>query len=260
MLFSMFLSAQALDAYKYVVVDNQYEFQYESNEYLLNDLAVFEINKRGLKAFKTNNVQPADKNLGICNSLSLNIKMEGSFDRRITLSFKDCDGNVVFTSKQGIGREKDNKIAYYQAMREAMTSLDEVDYNYSPINTSFSLKSQLADQRNQSALLNPALPAAANNALVIDDAASRFEQQLPNLTDVIYEYAAPSTSYKLQSNGSNFIIWNGNQQIGNLKKSGGGCYLAVAADFIGIGYFKYGVMMLEANQKGKEIELTFIKI
>jgi hypothetical protein len=224
-------------------VDNQYDFQNEPNEYSLNDLAVFELNKIGFTALKSNNIQPVDKNVGTCNSLSMSIEVKGSLDRRITLFFEDCDGNVVYTSKQGVGSAKTNQKAYYQAMREAVSSLSELNYKYIPASSE-----SLVSQSKSKPLTSLAVDKAKN------------EVPTESLkTTMIYEYSAPNTSYNLQSQGDDFMIWNEDKIIGNLKRSGGGCYLAITTDFIGIGYFKEGVMMIEANQKGEEVQLSFIK-
>ena len=43
-------SAQTVNDYKYVVVDNQYDFQKSANEFRLNELMVFELEKYGFTA------------------------------------------------------------------------------------------------------------------------------------------------------------------------------------------------------------------
>ncbi len=253
------VNAQALDAYKYVVVDNQYEFQDEANEYLLNDLAIFELKKRGLNAFKSNQVQPADKNLGACNSLAMKVEAGGTLDRRITLMFEDCEGNVMFTSKQGIGRIKDNRTAYQKAMRDAMTSLDDIDYNYSPVTAS---STQILPQQQE---ITEA-PETKSNSTKITNTAKNTVTETPSTTEskisttaVKYDFIAPNTSYKLQRDGAGFLVWKDGEMIGTLKKSDGGCYLANTTDFIGIGYFKDDKMMIDASQNEKELKLEFLK-
>jgi hypothetical protein len=245
-------SAQVLNSYKYVVVDNQYEFQNEANEYSLNDLAVFELKKRGFNAFKNNKIQPADKNVGVCNTLSMNVTKSGSLSRKITLTFVDCDGKVVFTTKEGIGREKNNQKAYFSAMRDAMTSLDDLNYKYEPV-------AKTVDQRvSQEKPALQAVPAAQKATVMEQKPLGAPEKSIKN-TAPTYDYKALNTTYQLQRQGDNFVIWNENSLIGKLNKSGGGCYLAITKDFVGIGYFKEGAMIVEANQRGQEIQLVFTK-
>jgi hypothetical protein len=246
-------NSQALDAYKYVMVDNQYEFQNESNEYLLNDLAIFELKKRGFDAVKSNQVQPADKNLGVCNSLALKIEAGGTLTRKITLMFEDCEGNIIFTSKQGIGRIKDNKIAYLQAMRDAMTSLDDINYSYTPEKTAPQEEVVEVPEAKIGITKSPKASIAVGENPALPKKMNAVE------TTLKYDYIAPNTSYKLQRDGAGFLVWKDSEMIGTLKKSDGGCFLAMTVDFVGIGYFKDDKMMIDASQNEKEVKLEFIK-
>jgi hypothetical protein len=44
---------------------------------------------------------------------------------------KDCKNAEVFTSVEGKSREKELKVAYNQALREAFSSFDKLEYKYS---------------------------------------------------------------------------------------------------------------------------------
>lgn len=52
------------------------------------------------------------------------------FTTSLTLLLKDCQGNIVFKSKEGKSREKEYRVSYNLALREAFTSLDGVPYAY----------------------------------------------------------------------------------------------------------------------------------
>jgi hypothetical protein len=52
------------------------------------------------------------------------------FTTNITLLLKDCQGNIVFKSKEGKSREKEFKTSYNLALRDAFTSLTETEYAY----------------------------------------------------------------------------------------------------------------------------------
>jgi hypothetical protein len=54
------------------------------------------------------------------------------FSTKLTLLLKDCKGNVVFKSKEGISREKEFAPAYSLALRDAFTSLTQAKYVYQP--------------------------------------------------------------------------------------------------------------------------------
>lgn len=244
-LVSVFIScmsqAQSLNEYKYVVVDNQYEFQNEANQYRLNEMMVFEINKRGLKAFRNIEQLPNDLNIGVCNGLTLKIKAGGSLRVQMTLEFINCAGQVVLTSKKGIGKTKDYRIAYKEALRDAMTSLDEVNYTYNPNATTLKKPVQKAI----------AVPTNERNITSIP------KPEFVELTGAEI-YKSTTGIYLIQSTESGFDLFKNKAIIGTLKQSESGCYLAHSTDFIGIAYKKDGDIMIEFDKNGTQF-LVFKK-
>jgi hypothetical protein len=132
---TLFAMAQkeALNNYKYIIVDNQYEFQGEANEYRWNELVVFELQKLHFTAFRNSEILPADLNRGECNALQLKIDKSGTLRVNFVLRLENCIGATVFTTKEGVGKTKSNQKAYFEALRDAMTSLEEVNYEYTPL-------------------------------------------------------------------------------------------------------------------------------
>jgi hypothetical protein len=53
------------------------------------------------------------------------------FSTKLILVLKDCKNAVLFTSIEGKSREKEYQVAYNQALREAFTSFDKLEYKYS---------------------------------------------------------------------------------------------------------------------------------
>ncbi len=49
----------------------------------------------------------------------------------LTITLKDCQGKTVFESEKGRSKEKSYQKAYYQAMREAAQSVNQLNYKYS---------------------------------------------------------------------------------------------------------------------------------
>lgn len=130
----LFTNAQdvALNHYKYIIVNNQYEFQKDANEYSFNELVVFELKKHNITAFRNSEVLPVDMNRGECNALQLKIDKSGTLRIYMVVQLVDCTGTVVFTSKKGVGTTKSNDRAYFEALTDTMTSFDEVTYKYTP--------------------------------------------------------------------------------------------------------------------------------
>ncbi|WP_315821251.1 hypothetical protein [Paraflavitalea speifideaquila] len=58
------------------------------------------------------------------------VEKRGLFVTNLTLLLKDCQGNIIFKSKEGKSREKEFDAAYSLALRDAFTSLNNTPYQY----------------------------------------------------------------------------------------------------------------------------------
>ncbi|MCY2688322.1 hypothetical protein [Salinimicrobium sp. TH3] len=115
---------QDLSQYQYVKVPKQFEFLKHQNQYELNALTAFLLEKYGYDALYEEAV-PAG--VDPCNVLEANVyKKSGLFRSRLYLTLEDCKDEVVFTSKTGVSREKNFKKSYHEALRDAFTSFQEL--------------------------------------------------------------------------------------------------------------------------------------
>ncbi|MGB5981411.1 MAG: hypothetical protein WBG46_04635 [Nonlabens sp.] len=242
---------QSLNEYKYFIVSNQYDFQNEENQYRLNDLMVFELKKRGFKAFKSNQIHPEDKNTGVCNTLNVNLEESGMLTRRIIFKFVNCDGETIFTTKEGIGRQKDNPKAYFSAVRDAMTSLDKFDYNYTPTAKIQQEKLTSLDQmesKSQPIVLEPQ---------ILKQPIGKQSIAIPN-HDIYREIKDRDYALRIISNTEIKILKNG-KQIGTGKKTSSGAYLINSDNFSGVGFLKDDIFTIEYEVQGELKKLIFKK-
>lgn len=264
---------QSLNNYKYVIVDNQYEFQNEANEYRLNEMMVFEIKKRGIEAFRNTTVLPEDMNLGTCNALTLRVNKIGGLRVKMTLEFVNCSDEVVFTTKEGIGRTKNFEIAYREALRDAMSSLDELEYVYEPVST---IKRYRHSEGPDTIVTNQGRPGDETPVQEMPPSAVKPSSEItpsnevvknerqtipkPELVELVGDkiYLTNSKEYKIQSTDTGFNMYKNNSLIGTLKKSTSGCYLSVTTEFIGIGYEKENAIIIEYDKNGTQF-LVFQK-
>ncbi len=66
-----------------------------------------------------------------CKALSVEVvEKKGFFVTNLTLLLKDCQGNIIFKSKEGKSREKEYPVAYDLALKDAFSSLNDVPYKY----------------------------------------------------------------------------------------------------------------------------------
>jgi hypothetical protein len=122
-------SQNILNNYKYVVVPEKFSFLKQNDQYSLNSLTKGLLQYKGFTAYFDNNELPAEVVNNRCRALNADV-LENStmFTTGLTLVLKDCQGNIVFKSKEGKSREKEYKVAYNLALRDAFTSLNQVSY------------------------------------------------------------------------------------------------------------------------------------
>lgn len=124
-------SQNTINNYKYVLVPEKYEFLKEDNQYGLNITTKLLLQQKGFTALMDDETMPAELVANKCNALRAEVvQKKGLFVTNLTLLLKDCQGNVVFKSKEGKSREKEFMAAYNLALRDAFTSLNDVEYKY----------------------------------------------------------------------------------------------------------------------------------
>jgi hypothetical protein len=144
LLISFFLTtsiyAQNINKYKYVLVPEKFEFLKEADEYRLNGLTHFLLNKNGFNAFLGKKDAPQEALNNNCINLFAEVINEsGMFKTKVAIELKDCRGEVVYMSPFGTSRSKSYKVAYNEALREAGKHLSSLDYKYDDSNKSESI-------------------------------------------------------------------------------------------------------------------------
>ncbi|MBC8985306.1 hypothetical protein H9X96_05920 [Pedobacter sp. N36a] len=120
---------QTLNNYKYVVVPEKFSFLKTNNLYGLNDLAKFLVEQKGFTAYYDNSELPSEIVNNKCQALNLDlVERKTMFTTNLTILLKDCQGNVLFKSKEGKSREKEYKTSYNFALRDAFASMDSLNY------------------------------------------------------------------------------------------------------------------------------------
>ncbi|SHM13698.1 hypothetical protein [Mucilaginibacter sp. OK098] len=124
-------SQNTINNYKYVVVPEKFNFLKQNDQYSLNSLTKVLLQDKGFTVYLDNAELPNEVANNKCRALSADVlEKSGMFTTGLTLVLKDCQGNIVFKSKEGKSREKDYKTAYYMALKDAFTSLDQISYAY----------------------------------------------------------------------------------------------------------------------------------
>ena len=122
-LFSLALNlsfSQSVNEYKYALVPSKFSFLNEVDQYKLNTLTKLLMGKYGFVAFLNNEILPDEVLNNNCNKVYVDVvKSGGVFTTKLSIVLKDCKNNVLFTTAEGKSREKEFKIAYNEALRDA---------------------------------------------------------------------------------------------------------------------------------------------
>jgi hypothetical protein len=123
--------AQSVNDYKAVIIPLKYEFMKTDNQYRLATLSKQNLTKGGFQAFYSNEQLP-EGYTDRCQVLYMDVVRDNAFlVTKLIIQFKDCFGQVVFTSEAGKSREKEYEIAYKEALDNAFKSVYALHYKYS---------------------------------------------------------------------------------------------------------------------------------
>ncbi len=128
-------SQNELNAYKYIIVPKTYDFfKYEEvDKYKLNSLTKFLFNKYGYIALFQDEDYPQDLLLNPCLGVLVDIVNDSKLlSTRLKIELKDCSNKIIYTSREGVTREKEFVKAYQEALRNAFISFQVMTYNFDP--------------------------------------------------------------------------------------------------------------------------------
>lgn len=129
-----FLSAQnSVNQYQYVIVPAQFKFLNQPDEYRLNTLTKLLLEKYGFKVFFDSDTLPEKLTESRCDKLYADVLSSGSFIMtKMQVTLKDCKNNLVYQSAIGNSKEKEYRVSYTRALREAFQSFETLNHQYEP--------------------------------------------------------------------------------------------------------------------------------
>lgn len=125
------VSAQHIDVndYDFVIVPEIYDFQNERNQYRLNEMTKFYLDKNGFLAFYADEVGNSSR----CNGLFVNVeKTSGFVGTKLQVVLKNCDGQEILRGKEGKSKFKEFEKAYQDALRNAFVDFPTSDMKNKP--------------------------------------------------------------------------------------------------------------------------------
>lgn len=127
-LISVASQAQILNDYKYAVVPEKFSFFKEANKYNLNLLSKMFLQKYGFETYYDNEKDaPIDFFQNNCNKIQLDlIEDSNMFSTKIKVVLKDCKGNIIAESEEGLSRDKEFMASFNEALRDAFEKFPQV--------------------------------------------------------------------------------------------------------------------------------------
>ena len=254
--FTSQLFSQELSNYRYVQVPEKFEFLDEENQYQLNALTAFLLEKYGFEVLYKDRL-PQDVN--VCDILKADVhKKSAIFSSRIYVTLKDCNDRELFTSKVGTSREKDYKRSYQEALREAFTSFEELKKDSTVIIDPVPASEIAEKQELPAEVIVDPVPGVneEKGSDVIIDPVVTSEEVKPSAENVAeyspseeVQYTNGAVLYYLRKTPAGYDLFKNGQKtkFGSLiKSSGGEHFLYSSKNVSGNAFFDtYGNLVVE---------------
>lgn len=223
--------SQSVNDYKAVIIPMKYDFLKSENQYRLQTLTKFNLEKAGFRAFYRNETIPTELN-DRCSILYLDVKKDNAFlVTKLFITFSDCNGAVVFQSAIGKSKEKDYQQAYNEALNNAFQSVYALKYKYNGAKS---------NAKPLDEVVSPAVivPATANNSI---------DLKIVDNTDANLLFAQPITNgFQLVDNTPKVVM-----KV--FRTSSAACYFATKGNIQGVLIAKDNHWYFEYYQNDKLI-------
>ncbi len=253
--FSLGLNAQ-LNDYKYIIVPKKFDAFNNENEHQTSTLIKYLFTQKGFNAVYEGDY-PNDLKNDLCLGLKVDLNDKSSlFKTKTSLVLKDCEFKEVFRTHEGTSKLKDFKETYNEAIREAFTSFDIINYVYKekpmekkegPITVSFKNDVKKLEEDKVKSVTEE--KATLKKDVSIESMDSDIQQKSP-----VGDTEVPSDLlYALRtSTGYNLVDSNAQIKYKLLDTSVDNIFLLNQEGANGVVFFKDGKWYLELSSEGKK--------
>lgn len=128
------INVEAVNNYKYIIVPLKYDLFNEEDKYQINSLTQFLFNKYGYTALLETDTFPDDLMNNRCLALTADVvKAKGGIlNTKVQINLLDCKRKLIAASRVGKTKEKEYKVAYNLALRDAFETFQFNKYTYKP--------------------------------------------------------------------------------------------------------------------------------
>jgi hypothetical protein len=151
LLFSAVGFAQNLNHYQYALVSSKFSFLKEENMYNLNVLSKLYMQKYGFETYLDNETFSTSFATDNCNKVFIDVvNTSNLFTTKLSIIVKDCKNTILFQSEEGKSNEKEFKVAYTMALRQAFDNFSVLkSHTYQPSQKSLGMIGEPAQKTQQ---------------------------------------------------------------------------------------------------------------
>ena len=187
-----------LNEYKYVVVPRLFDDFKKENQHQTSTIISFLFNSKGFKTVYDDNL-PVDLTQNRCLGVYVDLINKSSmFTTKTALKLMDCSNKEILTTPEGKSREKDYKLAYKEAITEAFSTIQSIDYSYEPKPGVEQEEPLTINFENDIRKVNNEKESVTEPSAVIEQVATQEEQSYVDKTPVETEYKAAKSAVEKQ--------------------------------------------------------------
>ncbi|WP_400072225.1 hypothetical protein [Zobellia russellii] len=124
------MAQEQLNDYKYIIVPKKFDGFKKVNQYQTSTLVKFLFTEEGFQTVYEDEL-PNELNNNRCLGLTANLIDDSSmFTTKAGVVLENCNGQEVFATPVGKSKEKDYKLAYGEALRNAFKAFNTISYKY----------------------------------------------------------------------------------------------------------------------------------
>jgi len=255
--------AQSVNDYQYVIVPEKYDFAKSIDEYQLNSLTQFLFNKYGFDAYRERDQKPFGLEKGGCNALYAKVESNSNFRiSRLKVILEDCEGRIIFVSEEGRSKEKEYKRSYHEALRDAFTSIQELQYSYNGTSQEKKKEEETTAPKEQPKIQpeTEINETVTSKPAVVDQAVTEVKEEVGTITSAEGTYQSADGFYRLVVKEDNLTIFEGALKIGTAITNDNKTYEVLTTQFTGKGYFENNTFIVDRTVKGiGNVKMIFSK-
>lgn len=267
----------SVNDFKYVLVPQKYGWANEVDLFQINSLTTFLFKKYGFDAYTLGDSLPVDLNGNGCNTLTADVQEDSGLLRtKLKVILKDCKGDIVFASQEGVSKLKEYKQAYHEALRDAFYSIGALEYAYNKQQeiTQVTTKVQEAKatpgkgtqvaegKKEEMQSIQDKPEAQITDAVTKDTAGITLKTEIPHSPEnAVANYRSLDGSYHMEVDAGKIVFYEGNEVIGVMVTKATTFYDIETNEFSGKGYFLDNQFIVNRKIKGLQgtVQMIFEK-